>query len=147
MVQQTSIHAGTSESRTQAPLLDALAGRFYALLTLPNDALERALGRVIQAEHELPEPARYEAALSRVRAWLALDPEDQRVVANAYEHAIAAFPAEYANRRQEAERAVIMNSLTFAQFRTLAGFLPWLQQPQYLAPGDDARPPAAMAVA
>jgi hypothetical protein len=125
----------------------SLADRFYALLALPDRALERALGRVIEAEHELPPSSRREATLTRLRAWLDLNPEDQRVIANAYERATAVLPATYADSREEAERAVILNACTFAEFRRLAALLSWLRQPQYAAPHDDSHPPLAVAVA
>jgi hypothetical protein len=125
----------------------SLTDRLYALLTLPDGGLEQALSRVIQTEHELAAPGRYEATLNRLRAWLELDPEDQRVVANAYERATAELPAAYADSREEAERAVILNACTFAEFRRLAELLSWLRQPQYAAPHDDSRPPLAVAAA
>jgi hypothetical protein len=135
------------ESRAWAHRVRSLTDRFYALLTLPDRALEQGLSRIIQTEHELAAPARYEAALSRLRAWLELDPEDQLVVASAYDRATAGFPADYADSREEAERAVILNACTFAEFRRLAELLSWLRQPQYVAPHDDSRPPLAVAVA
>ena len=81
----------------------------------------------IRAEHELPEPARYEAILARLQAWLDLDSEDRLIVARAFEGALETLPREYLDRCREAERAVIMNALTFQDFRTLAASLPWLR--------------------
>ena len=113
---------------------DSLAERFYSFLALPDGELERALAHFIRTEDELPAPARYEAALGRLRAWLELDREDARIIARAYDRALAALPSGFAERRLEAERAVIMNGMTFAEFRALADFLPWLRAPEYLVP-------------
>ena len=128
---------------------ESLAERFYALLSLPDDRLEAALAEFVRAEDELPEPARYEATLARLRAWLELDREDAFVLARAYERATASFTADFAARRIEAERAVIMNGMSFDEFRALAGILPWLRRPEYLVPALDAceAPAAALAVA
>src|SRR5436309_3192869 len=110
---------------------DSLKARLNAVLTLPGNALAQAqaLRELIRAEHELPEPARYEAALRRLHAWLALDMEERHTRVGAYERAIAAFPADYGQRRQDVETAVALNALTFSQFRTLAECLSWLGQP------------------
>src|SRR5437773_912549 len=67
---------------------ESLADRFYDLLTLPSDDLERTLSRFIRSEDELPDAVRYQAVLGRLRAWLELDNEDARVIAGAYERAI-----------------------------------------------------------
>ena len=126
---------------------DSLAARLNAVLTLPGNALAeaQALRRLIQAEHELPEPARYEATLRRLNAWLALNVEDRHARVGAYERAIVAFPADYAQRRQDVETAVVLNALTFSQFRTLAECLPWLEQPSYHRAEDDRwSPPVAV---
>src|SRR5687768_419023 len=87
---------------------DSLTARLNAVLTLPGNALAQALAlhKLIQAEHELPEPARYEATLRRLNAWLALNLEDRHTQVRAYERAIATFPADYAQRRQDVETAV-----------------------------------------
>lgn len=106
---------------------ESLAARYHSLLALPDNRLERALTSFIQAEHELPEPARYDATLARLQAWLQLDAEERLIVARAFERALASMPREYVHRCREAERAVMMNALTFQQFRTLAESLPWLR--------------------
>src|SRR5690606_38855243 len=92
---------------------DSLAERFYHMLALPSDRLEASLRQMIQAEHELPDAARYPAVLERLRAWLDLDAEDARIIARAWDQAIATFPDAYASRGIEAERAVILNGLSF----------------------------------
>jgi len=65
-----------------------LAERFYSLLALPDDALVERLAGHVRSEHELSEPARYEAVLARLQAWLELDPEDRIVFARAWERAL-----------------------------------------------------------
>lgn len=132
MVTDTALDFLAHSTRPQSPFTDTLAERFYSMLVLDSDTLERALVPFIQAEHELPEPARYEATLARLRAWLELDDEDARVIAGAYERAIAGFPTDYHGRRLEAERAVMMNALTFGEFRRLAGILPWLRSTEWM---------------
>lgn len=109
-----------------------LASRFYSLLALPDDALVDGLTRHVRGEHELSEPARYEAVLARLQAWLELDSEDRLVVARAWERALDGLPLEYRARCREAERAVLMNGLAFGDFRLLAAALPWLRRPDYL---------------
>jgi hypothetical protein len=125
-VSNDPVSTATFEARVPPP--ETLADRFYDLLALPTDALDREMTRVLEAEHELPDPLRYEATLSRLRAWLALDSEDARILAASCDRAIATLPPEYRWRRIESERAVLMNALSYAEFRRLADFLPWLDQ-------------------
>ncbi len=132
----TSFRTDTFEARVPAP--DTLADRYYDLLALPTDDLDRETARMLQAEHELPAPIRYEATLARLWAWLALDPEDARIIAGSFERATAALPSEYRSRRIESERAVLMNALTYAEFRRLANLLPWLDR-EVLAVAGGAR--------
>jgi hypothetical protein len=132
MVSSTSTRFGDRTISTvlrHARVDDSLAGKFYSLLALPDDRLERELVKFIRAEQELPEAARYEATLERIHAWLDLDWEDRLIVARAFERALDTLPQEYRDRTREAERAVIMNALTFKQFRKLAVALPWLRDP------------------
>ncbi|MGE3411940.1 MAG: hypothetical protein AB7L91_06920 [Dehalococcoidia bacterium] len=123
-----------------------LAGRFHALLALSDERLVEALTRHIQAEHELSDSARDEAVLARLQAWLELDAEDRLVLARAWERALDGFPAEYRARCREAERAVLMNGLTFGDFRALARALPWLRRRDYLDAFADEPAPAEAAV-
>jgi hypothetical protein len=122
----TLLRTDTSEAR--ALNAEALADRFYELLALPTDALDREIARLVEAEHPLPESLRYEATLARLRAWLALDPEEARIVAQSWDRAIAVLPTEYRARRVESERAVLLNALTCDEFRRLAALLQWLDQ-------------------
>jgi hypothetical protein len=113
--------------RAYAKRPPSLADRFYDLLALSTRDLDRALERFVAGEQELAEPERYEAVRDRLCAWLDLDDEDARILAAAFERASAAFPTEYRARRVEAERAVIMNALSFQDFVRLSSILPWLR--------------------
>ena len=106
---------------------EALAERFYHLLDRSDLEIERALRDFVQVEDELPEARRYEAALARLRAWLQLDAEDARIIAGAYERAVQSFPEQFEQRRIDAERAAVLNGMTFAEFCELAPLLPWLR--------------------
>lgn len=122
----TLLRTDTSDARV--PDSETLADHFYDLLSLPTEALDREISRLIEAEHQLPDPARYEATRARLRAWLALDPEAARIVARSWDRRVSTLPAEYHARRVESERAVLMNALTYDDFRRLAGLLPWLDE-------------------
>ncbi|MBX7112508.1 MAG: hypothetical protein K1X87_11780 [Dehalococcoidia bacterium] len=131
-VREPVVSAGAANLTTIRRPASLLAGRFYSLLALPDDQLAGGLTRHIHAEHDLSEPARYEAVLARLQAWLELDVEDRIVIGRAWERALDGLPLEYRARCREAERAVMMNGLTFGDFRALAAALPWLRQRDYL---------------
>ncbi len=105
---------------------ESLVERFYAYLALTDGQLETEMRMHIRAEHDLPEPVRYEAVLERLRAWLELSPEDARILARAYADALRTFPDAYGAEIQRAERAVLLNAMTFQELRVLATVLPWL---------------------
>jgi len=104
----------------------SLADSFFSYLALPDPQLEAKLRSMIRLEDELPEPDRYEATLARLRAWLELSDEDARIIARGWARALATLPADYGQRAAQAERAVIFNGLTFAEFRRLSDLLPSL---------------------
>lgn len=132
-VREPVVSAGAASITTIPRPASLLAGRFYSLLALPDDLLVEGLTKHIRTEHELSEPARYEAVLARLQAWLELDAEDRIVIGRAWERALDGLPLEYRARCREAERAVMMNGLTFGDFRALAATLPWLRQRDYLS--------------
>jgi hypothetical protein len=103
----------------------ALADRYYELLALGPEELERELAQIASTEHSLPEPLRYGEVRARLLAWLQLSPEDRRILARSFERALGTLPAEVAETRREAERAVVLNSLSYTEFEQLAGVLDW----------------------
>lgn len=138
IVRDVSEPALTTTPTTYLRPESLLARRFYGLVALPEEVLVEGLTKHIRSEHELTEPARYEAVLARLRAWLELDSEDRIVLGRAWERALDGLPLEYRARCREAERAVMLNGLSFGDFRLLAAALPWLRQPDYLTAIEDA---------
>lgn len=104
-----------------------LVDRYHSLLTKPDAELRDALGAMIRAECALPEGERAAFAHTRLRAWLAMDREDARIIARAYEEAMERFSPAQREQRLAAERDAIMNGLRFAEFRSLCGIVPWLR--------------------
>ena len=109
-----------------------LIERYHHLLTRPDGELRDALASMIRAEQALPEGDRYAVTFARLRAWLAMDREDARIIARAFEEAMERFSPEQREERMAAERAVILNGLRFAEFRALCGIVPWLRSEESL---------------
>lgn len=101
------------------------ADRYYELLALSTEDLERELAATARAELAMDEPARYAAVRARLLGWLHLTAEDRRILARAFERVAGTLPIDDALELIEAERAVAMNSLTFDEFRQLAPVLGW----------------------
>ena len=129
MVTTTPAPGPTSVPPVQ-PVRDeqALADRYYDLLALNPDALEAELAQIATIEHSLPEPLRYGEVRARLLAWLALSAEDRRILVRSFQRALATLPDEVSEARVDAERAVILNSLTFEEFTALADDLDWCEQ-------------------
>jgi hypothetical protein len=117
----------TRSSGIRSVSAESLADRYFSYLGLSDAQLDGELRAMIRAEDELPEPARYEATLERLQAWLELSSEDARIISGAWVRSLATFPPDYARRSAEAERAVVFNGLSFQQFKCLADLLPSLQ--------------------
>jgi hypothetical protein len=125
-----------------------LVDRYHHLLTRPDTELRDGLARMIRAEQALPEADLHAAAHARLKTWLALDREDARIIARAFDEAMERCSKEQQERRFTAERAAIMNGLRFAEFRALCGIVPWLRSEESLqllfpeiAPDDPDAPP------
>jgi hypothetical protein len=134
---QVVIATAEFSPRAVADAFGSTADRYFSYLALPDDQIEREFRNIIRAEHELPEPARYEMTFDRLRAWLELSGEDARILVRAYARALATFPEQYAREAAESERAVIFNAMTFDEFRTLSGLLPSLQSESWAIPLDE----------
>jgi len=106
----------------------SLADRYYDLLRLDTSALDAEQHQLLLDELELPDAVRYPATLARLRAWLELDGDDVRVLAASWERAAAYLSHDQRMRLREAERSVLMNSLTFDEFRALVAVLPWVEE-------------------
>lgn len=130
-VSEPVVSAGAASITTIPRPGSLLAGRFYSLLALPERGLVEGLTRQVRSEHKLSEPARHEAVLARLQAWLELDSEDRIVIARAWEQVLDELPFEYRARCREAERAVLMNGITFGDFRLLSRALPWLREADF----------------
>lgn len=107
--------------------LETLADRYYALLVLNPEDLARELTAIAREEDRAPEGERHAAARRRLAAWLLLHDEDARIIAGAYDDAVAALPESTRARRLEAERDAVLNGMGFADFRRLTFVLPWLR--------------------
>ncbi len=107
---------------------DAAAARHYeAMLALRTDELRHRAARELAAEARLSDLDRRQAAHGRLTAWLALDAEDARILARAYDEAAATLDREAARARFEAERDAILHGLRFDEFTRLVEFVPWLR--------------------
>lgn len=109
-----------------------LIDRYHHLLTRPDGELCDALATMIRAEQALPEADRYAVTFARLRAWLAMDREDARIIARTFDEAMERFSEEQREQRVATERAVILNGLRFAEFRALCGIVPWLRSEESL---------------
>jgi hypothetical protein len=123
-VTSTRIHLAPAADRNDA--VGSLADHYFSYLSRSDEQLQTELCALIEDEHALPEPRRYEATLGRLRAWLELSAEDARIVARSYAAALSTYPEEYALETQAAERDVILNAMTFEEFKQLAEVIPWL---------------------
>ncbi len=147
--------AHSTEAST--PVLGArvreLIDRYDLLLNRPDDEMRDALGQMIRAEFALPEQDRLEFTYSRLRAWLTLDGEDARIIARAFEEAMARCSTAQQQLRLAAERSAMMNGLRFSEFRALCGIVPWLRSEESLRVlfpehgGDETAAPALTAEA
>jgi hypothetical protein len=90
--------------------------------------MEQRFADRIRFEHRLAEPERYVAALLRLEAWLDLTEEDARVLASAYDRALDQLPPEYRLGSEAAERAALLNGLSFRDFRALVRIVPRLRE-------------------
>ncbi|MGE0227510.1 MAG: hypothetical protein AB7I38_03810 [Dehalococcoidia bacterium] len=125
----------TAPRRADAHLgFESEAERYYGYLSLSDAQMHTEFRGIIRAEHELPEPLRYECALARLQAWLALTPEDARILARAYEQALASFPEAWVADARDVERGVLLNAFSFDEFRELSSVLPWLQADSWHLP-------------
>jgi hypothetical protein len=103
------------------------------LLTLSPEDLAVFACEELAAEVRLPEEQRREAVYRRFCAWLDLEDEEARILARAFDRGAAGLSADLDNRRIEAERDAILNGFGFADFRRLAGLVPWLRAERGLA--------------
>jgi hypothetical protein len=104
------------------------ADRYYDLLWLDPVTLERELLAEIQEEHEQPERQRTLTALSRLSAWLELDSEHARILADAWDRVLCSLSDGIRRRALETERAAVLNGMSFDDFRRLAVIIPWARQ-------------------
>ena len=111
----------------RAPTLSTrtLADEYFELLGLPGEALERELATIARHECELPEPMRYEAARTRLRAWLELDREERRIIGRSFTRAVEQLSHAERAALAEAERGAVTNGMSFREFRELAPALAW----------------------
>ena len=104
------------------------ADRYYELLGLDIATLERELLAEIQEEHEQPERQRTVAVLSRLSAWLELDIEQARILADTWDRVLLSLSEGIRQQARDAERAAVLNGMSFADFERLAAILPWARE-------------------
>ena len=124
---------GTSAAAIVDRIFDAadhleLASAFYDAQSLAPIDLRRAMRALARREGAAVIDDRNAAALMRLRAWLALDVEEARVIARAFDDAFLDLPAGWRERSREIEFSVIINGLHAREFRQLARILPWLRE-------------------
>ena len=105
-----------------------LASAFYDAESLAPIDLRRAMRALARREGAASIDDRNAAALLRLRAWLALDVEEARVIARAFDDAFLDLPEGWRERSREIEFSVIVNALHAREFRQLARILPWLRE-------------------
>ena len=104
-----------------------LASAFYDAESLPPVELRRVMRALARREGAAPIDDRARAAQLRFRAWLALDIEEARVIARAFDDAFIDLPDGWRDRSREIELSVLLNALHLREFQQLARILPWLR--------------------
>ena len=104
-----------------------LAAAFYEAEGLAPVELRRVMRALARREGTASIDDRTRAAQLRLRAWLALDVEEARVVARAFDDAFLDLPEGWRERSREIEFSVILNALHAREFHRLARVLPWLR--------------------
>ena len=104
-----------------------LAAAFYDAQSLAPVELRRAMRALARRDGAASIDERTRAAQLRLRAWLALDVEEARVIARAFDDAFLDLPESWRERSREIEFSVIINGLHAREFRQLTRILPWLR--------------------
>ena len=102
--------------------------RFYrSLLEMTHEERDYQVLEVLVRELRGNEAERRWAIWRRFLAWSSLSIEEGAALATAYEHAASRLSPDDQRALDEAEREVVLNGLSYAQFGRLAEFLPWLR--------------------
>ncbi len=72
---------------------------FQAIAALPEEEQRTQLRAIANAEYALPDDKLRTLTISRLRAWLQMDPEEARTVANTYDRVVSSMPLSIAWRR------------------------------------------------
>lgn len=129
---RTPIQQAAGDSAIVDRIFDAadhleLAAAFYDAQSLAPIELRRAMRALARREGAAAIDERNSAALLRLRAWLALEIEEARVIARAFDDAFIDLPDGWRERSREIEFSVIINGLHAREFRRLSRILPWLR--------------------
>ena len=104
-----------------------LGAALYDAGALPPVELRRVMRALARREGAASIELAHELSVRRLRALLALDVEDARVVARAFEDAHIDLPVEWRDRNREIEFSTIKNALHPREFIALTNILPWLR--------------------
>lgn len=104
-----------------------LAAAFYDADGLSPINLRRTMRALARREGAAEMQDRLRAAQIRLRAYLALEVEEARVIARAFDDAFLDLPADWRERSREIELEVILNALHAREFQQLTRILPWLR--------------------
>ncbi len=105
-----------------------LAAAFYDADGLSPIELRRVMRALARREGAADRDSRSRAVQLRLRAYLALEVEEARVAARAFDDAFLDLPADWRERSREVELAVILNALHAREFARLTRVLPWLRE-------------------
>jgi len=120
-------------TQTSFASLQSPAGATSSPLTSGTNQELLALGR-LRYELDLPANERRRHVIDRLRSWLDLDREDARSVAAAFEVCKRQLDPEEQKESEATEEDAVMDGLSYAEFQSLAEFVPSLQKWQAQLP-------------
>jgi hypothetical protein len=78
---------------------EQMAMRYREVATLADEERRAALKSMAHAEYALPDAKLHSFTVSRIRTWLALEPETAQVIARTYDSVMQSMPGPVAMRR------------------------------------------------
>ena len=106
---------------------EKVLNRQRQLAELPEVDLYREALKALRYELDLPADERRRHVIGRLRAWLALNAQDARRIAVAFEAVLDELEPEERHVIRESEEDAVMDGLSYREFERLAAFKPSLQ--------------------
>jgi hypothetical protein len=110
MVSGTSPDQSWSQLSSLAPAEREaqMAARYKAMAGLGEDERRNQVKSMILAEYSLNEPELRAFTISRMRTWIALDPEEAPVIAQSYDAVMQEMPATIAMKRVSLVQTLVL---------------------------------------